>query len=115
MYWDMATRKVVSTSPTIRCLVNIPFAQVVHQEKQENIQQIFYYKNQSRCVVVSKKGSKGNESGLCVSRFSGKVQTWRKWESCCSRSVPEGTKQWEFEFPFVTFIKVGTSPKCSKL
>jgi len=71
LYWDMATRKVV------------------HQEKQENIQQIFYYKNQSRCVVVSKKGSKGNESGLCV-----------------SRSVPEGTKQWEFEFPFVTFIKV---------
>ena len=55
--------------------VNIPLAQVVHQEKQENIQQIFYYKNQLRCVVVSKKGSKGNESGLCVSRFSGKVQT----------------------------------------
>ena len=50
LYWDMETRKVV------------------HQEKQENIQQIFYYKNQSRCVVVSKKGSKGNESGLCVSR-----------------------------------------------
>jgi hypothetical protein len=71
LYWDMGTQKVV------------------HQEKQENIQQIFFYKSQSRCVVVSKKGSKGNESGLCV-----------------SRSVPEGTKQWEFEFPFVTFIKV---------
>ena len=50
LYWDMGTQKVV------------------HQEKQENIQQIFFYKNQSRCVVVSKKGSKGNESGLCVSR-----------------------------------------------
>ena len=54
LYWDMGTQKVV------------------HQEKQENIQQIFFYKNQSRCVVVSKKGSKGNESGLCVSRFSKK-------------------------------------------
>ena len=41
LYWDMATRKVV------------------HQERQENIQQIFFYKNQARCVVVSKKGSKG--------------------------------------------------------
>ena len=90
LYWDMATRKVVPSSPAIGCqhptcpstlLCNISvgqlttLAQVVHQEKQENIQQIFYYKNQSRCVVVSKKGSKGNESGLCVSRFSGKVQT----------------------------------------
>ena len=41
LYWDMATRKVV------------------HQERQENIQQIFFYKNQARCVVVSKKGTKG--------------------------------------------------------
>ena len=66
LYWDMATRKVVRTSLT-RCFQHI-FCKVVHQEKQEHIQQIFFYKNQSRCVVVSKKGSKGNESGLCVSR-----------------------------------------------
>ena len=71
LYWDMATRKVI------------------HQEKQENIQQIFFYKSQTRCVVVSKQGPKGKELGLCV-----------------SRSVPEGSRQWQFEFPFVTFIKV---------
>ena len=87
LYWDMETRKVV------------------HQEKQENIQQIFYYKNQSRCVVVSKKGSKGNESGLCVSRCVPE-ETGIRFKTFVSRSVPEGTKQWEFEFPFVTFIKV---------
>ena len=56
LYWDMGTQKVV------------------HQEKQEHIQQIFFYKSQSRCVVVSKKGSKGNESGLCVSRSVKPVQ-----------------------------------------
>ena len=90
LYWDMGTQKVV------------------HQEKQENIQQIFFYKNQSRCVVVSKKGSKGNESGLCVSRsVQEKTPKKKQLKSCLSRSVPEGTKQWEFEFPFVTFIKVG--------
>ena len=89
LYWDMATQKVV------------------HQEKQENIQQIFFYKNQSRCVVVSKKGSKGNESGLCVSRcVPEKKNRRRNNKNCLLRSVPEGTKQWEFEFPFVTFIKV---------
>ena len=91
LYWDMGTQKVV------------------HQEKQEHIQQIFFYKSQSRCVVVSKKGSKGNESGLCVSRSvkPQKTKTRNHWTVCLSRSVPEGTKQWEFEFPFVTFIKVG--------
>ena len=83
---------------------------MVHQEKQEHIQQIFFYKNQSRCVVVSKKGSKGNESGLCVSRCvpeKTKIRTNLRFTIHLSRSVPEGTKQWEFEFPFVTFIKVG--------
>ena len=78
---------------------------MVHQEKQENIQQIFFYKNQSRCVVVSKKGSKGNESGLCVSRCAKTKILF--FTIRLLRSVPEGTKQWEFEFPFVTFIKVG--------
>ena len=89
LYWDMGTQKVV------------------HQEKQEHIQQIFFYKSQSRCVVVSKKGSKGNESGLCVSRYL-QNPGLEFFTTCLSRSVPEGTKQWEFEFPFVTFIKVGT-------
>merc|ERR1711963_835618 len=32
--------------------------EVVFQEHQEDIQQIFFYKNQTRCIVVSKKGSK---------------------------------------------------------
>jgi len=71
LYWDLESRKVI------------------FQQKQDDIQQIFFYKNQTRCIVVSKKGTKGNLSGLVV-----------------SRSIPGGEKQWEFEFPFTTFIKV---------
>merc|ERR1719206_1663443 len=71
LYWDIKTREVI------------------FQERQEDIQQIFFYKNQTRCIVVSKKGKKGNFSGLVV-----------------SRSIPGGEKQWEFEFPFTTFTKV---------
>ena len=41
LYWNLETREVV------------------FQEHQEDIQQIFFYKNQTRCIVVSKKGSKG--------------------------------------------------------
>ena len=41
LYWDLKSRKVI------------------FQEKQEDIQQIFFYKNQTRCIVVSKQGTKG--------------------------------------------------------
>ena len=41
LYWDIKTREVI------------------FQERQEDIQQIFFYKNQTRCIVVSKKGKKG--------------------------------------------------------
>ena len=41
LYWDVQTRNVI------------------FQERQEDIQQIFFYKNQTRCIVVSKKGRKG--------------------------------------------------------
>ena len=41
LYWDVKTRNVI------------------FQERQEDIQQIFFYKNQTRCIVVSKKGRKG--------------------------------------------------------
>merc|ERR1711892_1465134 len=71
LYWDLESRKVI------------------FQQKQDDIQQIFFYKNQTRCIVVSKKGTKGNLCGLVI-----------------SRSIPGGEKQWEFEFPFTTFIKV---------
>ena len=37
--------------------------------------------------------------GNCL--CSGNQMGW-----CVSRSVPEGSIQWQFEFPFVTFIKV---------
>ena len=36
LYWDMKTK------------------QVVFQEKQQNIQQLFFYKNQTRCIVISR-------------------------------------------------------------
>merc|ERR1719270_2709820 len=71
LYWDLNTRKVVFC------------------EKQEDIQQIFFYKNQTRCIVVSKKGKKGDLSAIVV-----------------SRSFPGGEKQWEAEYPFASFIKV---------
>ena len=41
LYWNLKTREVV------------------FQEKQEDTQQIFFYKNQTRCIVVSKTGKKG--------------------------------------------------------
>jgi len=71
LYWDLKSKKVI------------------FQEKQEDIQQIFFYKNQTRCIVVSKKGRRGNLTGLVV-----------------SRSVPAGDKHWQFEFPLTSFIKV---------
>merc|ERR1711902_158592 len=71
LYWDLNTRKVVFC------------------EKQEDIQQIFFYKNQTRCIVVSKKGKKGDLSAIVI-----------------SRSFPGGEKQWEAEYPFASFIKV---------
>ena len=40
LYWNLATREVV------------------FKDKQEDIQQIFFYKNQTKCIVVSKKGKK---------------------------------------------------------
>ena len=43
LYWDLKSKKVI------------------FQEKQEDIQQIFFYKNQTRCIVVSKKGRRGKQ------------------------------------------------------
>lgn len=71
LYWSLETRSVV------------------FQEKQENIQQIFFYKEQTRCVVVSKTGSRGNYTGVLV-----------------SRSVPDGDRQWQLQYPFVIFMEV---------
>ncbi|XP_023324790.1 NACHT and WD repeat domain-containing protein 2 [Eurytemora carolleeae] len=72
---------------------NLENRQVIFQEKQPNIQQIFYYKNETRCVVVSRRGERGNYTGICT-----------------SRSVPEGVKQWEFEYPFLEFKNVVMTP-----
>ena len=44
LYWDLKTREVV------------------FKDKQEDIQQIFFYKNQTKCIVVSKKGKKKGKS-----------------------------------------------------
>ena len=63
LYWDMKTKKVV------------------FQEKQPNIQQIFFYKNQTRCIVISREGDRGNYQGLVI-----------------SRSFPEGKVFWKFKF-----------------
>ena len=32
---------------------------VIFQEKQPDVQQMFFYKKQTRCIVVSKQGTKG--------------------------------------------------------
>ena len=50
LYWDMKTR------------------QVIFQEKQPNIQQIFFYKSQGRCIVISREGERGGYEGLVISR-----------------------------------------------
>lgn len=71
LYWNLASREVV------------------FQDKQEDTQQIFFYKNQTRCIVVSKTGKKGDYSARVV-----------------SRSFPGGDTQWTAEYPFTTFCKI---------
>ena len=123
LYWDMATRQEMLVwwlTWLTWCLLR----KVVYQEKQENIQQIFFYKSQARCVVISKKGKKGGSltpsscpvRQTCILFLSIFIRILvpipifilpgSTLGLCVSRSVPDGTKQWEFEFPFVTFIKV---------
>lgn len=75
LYWDMKTKKVV------------------FQEKQPNIQQIFFYKNQTRCIVVSREGDRGSYQGLVI-----------------SRSFPEGKVFWKFSYPFSTFKNIVITP-----
>jgi hypothetical protein len=65
IYWDMAERKVI------------------FQEKQPDVLQLFFYKNQTRSIAVSRLGPRGNYCSLVV-----------------SRSVPEGVSQWQFQYPF---------------
>ena len=48
LYWDIRTKKVI------------------FKDRQEDIQQIFFYKNQTRCVVVSKQGTRGNKEFLLL-------------------------------------------------
>ena len=75
LYWDMKTRKVI------------------FQEKQPNIQQIFFYKNQTRCIVISREGDKGSYEGLVI-----------------SRSFPEGKVHWKFSYPFSIFKNIVLTP-----
>ena len=71
LYWDIRSKKVI------------------FKDRQEDIQQIFFYKSQTRCVVVSKQGTRGAFTALVV-----------------SRSFPGGEIQWQFEYEFTAFIKV---------
>ena len=75
LYWDMKTR------------------QVIFQEKQPNIQQIFFYKSQGRCIVISREGERGGYEGLVI-----------------SRSFPEGKIHWKFSYPFSHFKNVVITP-----
>ena len=71
LYWDIRSKKVI------------------FKDRQEDIQQIFFYKSQTRCVVVSKQGTRGAFTALVV-----------------SRSFPGGEAQWQFEYEFTAFLKV---------
>ena len=42
LYWSIADRSVI------------------FQERQPDVQQLFFYKKQTRCIAVSRKGKKGN-------------------------------------------------------
>ena len=75
LYWNVAEKKVI------------------YQEKQANIKQIFYYKNQTRCIVVSSSGEKGEFTGHCI-----------------SRTVPEGATQYQINYPFKDFRSVVLTP-----
>ena len=68
---------------------NVEERKVVFQEKQPNIQQMFYYKNYTCCLAVSQQGSKNNRTGRCV-----------------ARSFPKGEKLLEFEYPYKEFKSI---------
>ena len=45
--------------------------QVIFEEKQLNIQQIFFYKSQGRCIIFSRESERGDYKGLVIFRQSG--------------------------------------------
>ena len=93
LYWDLATREVV------------------FKDKQEDIQQIFFFKNQTKCIVVSKKGKKkGKKSNVKTIKheyeqmnilYLGELSA-----VLISRSFPSGEKHWSAEYSFASFKKV---------
>ena len=95
LYWDLATREVV------------------FKDKQEDIQQIIFFKNQTKCIVVSKKGKKKGKMfyvkkmkygygkhGIGIS-YLGELSA-----VLISRSFPSGEKHWSAEYSFASFKKV---------
>ena len=46
LYWSIETRSVI------------------FQENQPDVQQLFFYKNQTRCIAISRKGEKGIQPKL---------------------------------------------------
>ena len=103
LYWDMATRKVVHLSRPL----HIPSQ--YHRwstRRSKRTSSRSSSTRTSRAVSSSvRRGAKGTSPDSVCQGFQKKIR--RQITICVSRSVPEGTKQWEFEFPFVTFIKVG--------
>ena len=95
LYWNLATREVV------------------FKDKQEDIQQIFFFKNQTKCIVVSKKGKKkGKMSNVKTIKHEyckhgiGILYLGELSAVLISRSFPSGEKHWSAEYSFASFKKV---------
>ena len=62
---------------------------VVYKEHQKDIMQIVMYDDETKCIVVSKNGNGSDTKARCI-----------------TRSFPEGTKQFTFQFPYRYFKKI---------
>ena len=89
LYWDLKTREVV------------------FKDKQEDIQQIFFYKNQTKCIVVSKKGKKKGKMSKHYRNTGKNIYYLGELSAVMiSRSFPSGEKHWSAEYSFASFKKV---------
>ena len=68
---------------------NVESESVMFKEAQKDILQIMTYADWTKCMVVSKAGSPGDYKAVCV-----------------TRSIPEGTTEMKFQFPFKYFKKI---------
>ena len=62
---------------------------VVFKEQQKDILQIIHYDDKRKCLFISKMGPVGDMKALCI-----------------ARSVPQGERLFEFDFPYKQYKNI---------